>query len=224
MLQAIREILPLALGVAVSPIPMAAIIFVLMTNRGKTNGWAFLLGWILGLVLLTGGIAALLGSIWETGKDESGLTLPLIRIGFGVFMLGLAARSWSRRPRRGEIPDMPGWMKTLDQLNFPGSILLGMLLLALNLKNLPISISAGAVLVRYQTKPAEFAIALLVFTLVASIGVALPVLVAHLGGEKTDLVLQNRKRWLAAHNATILCGLFLVIGLTSLGKGLAAFF
>ena len=101
---------------------------------------------------------------------------------------------------------------------------LGALLVTLNLKNFPISISAAAVLTHHHSVPNGFLCGLLLFTMVSSIGIIAPVIVAGLGGEKADQVLQNWKRWLGTNNSIILCGLFLIIGITSLTKGAATFF
>ena len=49
---AIGEILPLAVGVAISPIPIIAVVLMLSTPKGKGNGLAFLLGWLIGLGLV----------------------------------------------------------------------------------------------------------------------------------------------------------------------------
>jgi len=51
----IGDILPMAVGVAVSPVPIAAVIVMLFTPKAKTNAPAFMIGWIVGL-LLVGGI------------------------------------------------------------------------------------------------------------------------------------------------------------------------
>ena len=60
---AIGAVLPLALGVALSPIPIIAVVLMLATPRGGVNGSSFLLGWLVGLsvvgtivLLLSGGI------------------------------------------------------------------------------------------------------------------------------------------------------------------------
>ncbi len=47
--QAIGGSLPLAIGIAISPIPIIAVVLMLTTPRAKINGPAFLLGWLLGL-------------------------------------------------------------------------------------------------------------------------------------------------------------------------------
>src|SRR5260370_1243828 len=50
----IDGILPLALGVAISPVPIIAIILMLITPRARANGAGFVLGWVLGLAAAGG--------------------------------------------------------------------------------------------------------------------------------------------------------------------------
>ena len=45
----IGEILPFAVGVGISPVPIIAVILMLGTPRGRVNGPMFLLGWLAGL-------------------------------------------------------------------------------------------------------------------------------------------------------------------------------
>ncbi len=47
--QAIGGSLPLAIGIAVSPIPIIAVVLMLTTPVARVNGPAFVLGWLLGL-------------------------------------------------------------------------------------------------------------------------------------------------------------------------------
>ena len=214
----------MAVGVAISPIPIAAIILLLMTKRGAGNGWAFVVGWILGLILLVGGLMFFIESIEKRRVGEPGLGLPILRIVFGLFLLLVALRSWRRRPRPGEDPGVPRWMETLDRFTFVKSLIMGALLVSLNLKNLPISISAAVLLARHHSAHESVALSFLIFTLIATIGVTTPVVVARLGGEKADRILQNWKRWLRIHNPSIMAGLFLILGSISLIKGLTSFF
>lgn len=53
---AIGDLLPSALAVALSPIPIVAIVLVLGAPRARTAGPAFLLGWVAGLVAVAGAV------------------------------------------------------------------------------------------------------------------------------------------------------------------------
>lgn len=46
----IGEILPLALGIAISPIPVIAAILMLLSPRARSTSVGFLAGWALGIV------------------------------------------------------------------------------------------------------------------------------------------------------------------------------
>jgi Sap, sulfolipid-1-addressing protein len=73
--EAIGQILPTAIGVAVSPLPIVAVALMLVTPKGRVNGPAFVLGWIAGLVA---GAASIAGAGLD-GGDEA--------VVFGVFAL-----------------------------------------------------------------------------------------------------------------------------------------
>jgi hypothetical protein len=47
--EAIGQSLPLAIGVALSPIPIIAVVLMLTTPRARADGPAFVLGWLVGL-------------------------------------------------------------------------------------------------------------------------------------------------------------------------------
>ncbi len=51
MVPVIGEILPLALGVAISPIPIIAAILMLLSPKARVTSVGFLLGWVLGIVV-----------------------------------------------------------------------------------------------------------------------------------------------------------------------------
>ncbi len=59
--QAIGGSLPLAVGIAISPIPIIAVVLMLTTPRARANGPAFLAGWVLGLGIVGAIVLALAG-------------------------------------------------------------------------------------------------------------------------------------------------------------------
>jgi low temperature requirement protein LtrA len=61
--------------------------------------------------------------------------------------------------------------------------------------------------------------ALIVFVLLASLTVALPVLYYLIGGEKSKAKLDEAKVWLVANNAAVMAVLLLVFGLKLLSAG-----
>ena len=62
--------------------------------------------------------------------------------------------------------------------------------------------------------------AVVIYTVVASLTVAVPVLASLLLGDRARGVLDSTKEWLTANNATIMIVLFVVLAAKLLGSGL----
>lgn len=56
---AIGQILPLAVGVALSPVPIIAVALMLMSQRARLNGPLFVIGWLIGLAGIGSGDQAI---------------------------------------------------------------------------------------------------------------------------------------------------------------------
>jgi hypothetical protein len=69
---AIGDVLGLAAGVAVSPLPIVAMILILATPRGRANGTLFGVGWLAGLAVLGTVVLLLAGPAGaSTGCDRA---------------------------------------------------------------------------------------------------------------------------------------------------------
>jgi len=106
--EAIGDLLPSAVGVALSPVPIVAVILMLGTPRARTNGPAFAAGWVAGLV--TVGVIVLLVAGNADSRGDTSTAVDVVVLLFGVLLLAVAVKQWQGRPRPGETPEMPKWM------------------------------------------------------------------------------------------------------------------
>jgi hypothetical protein len=215
---AIGDILGFAVGVAISPVPMIAVILMLFTNKATANSLSFLAGWILGLAI-AGGIVLALGI--EASDGEESTTSGWIKIAIGVLFFALAWKQWSSRPRDGEEPTMPGWMSAIDSFTAIKAGGLGFVLSALNPKNLGLTIAAMATVSSAGLSTGEEIGTLAVFVFIASLTVAAPVVLNMVMGSKATDTLNSMKTWLTANNNTVMMVLFIVLGAKLFGGGLA---
>jgi Sap, sulfolipid-1-addressing protein len=216
----ISEVLTFAIGVAISPVPIIAVILMLFSRRAKVNGPIFLLGWVLALAIVSA-VAYLLGN--QSSPTTSGTASDSIswgKIALGVLFLLLARRDWRNRPRPGEQPAMPKWMAGVDALVPVKAFGLGVLLAGVNPKNLILTIGAAAGLAQLGLSTADAVVSLIVFVTVASLTIVAPVAYYALGGEKAKSVLDDMKDWLRMHNNAVIAVLFLVFGVDLIAKGL----
>jgi Sap, sulfolipid-1-addressing protein len=212
----IGEVLPLALGVAVSPIPIIAAILMLFSARAASTSTGFLIGWVLGIVVATAVFTALAGTL-QTGGGPSA-TASWIKIGLGAALVLVGIRQW--RNRGGE-HDTPKWMAAVDDFTFPKALGLGFLLSAVNPKNLIMAAGAGVTIGSGAVGVGGDVAAVAVFTVIASSTVAVPVIAYLVAAQRMRGPLESLKKWLQDNNATVMATLVLVIGVVLVGKGVS---
>ena len=98
----IGEILPLALGVAISPIPIIAAILMLLSPKAKGTSVGFLLGWVVGIVVAVTVFTLLASVTPRGGRRRLQAGRRRIKIVLGALLLLLAVKQWRGRPDGGE--------------------------------------------------------------------------------------------------------------------------
>ena len=222
MQQIIGQILPLAVGIDVSALSIAAVILMLGTPRARSNGPMFLVGWMVGLFVV-GGIALVLASAagLSSSTDSTSRASGVINLVLGVLLLVLAARGWRSRPQSGDAPPLPKWMASLDTITPPKSAGLAALLSGINPKNLALNLAAMSIIASAGLPTSSQLIALLVFVVLGSIAIIVPVIVYFAGGDRAAAVLAGWKQFLVANNPVIMAVLLLVFGMVLIGNGIA---
>ncbi|SDH35129.1 Threonine/homoserine/homoserine lactone efflux protein [Leifsonia sp. 98AMF] len=219
----IGDVIPLALGVAISPIPIIAAILMLLSPKARGTSLGFLLGWLLGIVVAVV-VFTLLSSVLPQGDpDESKPILGTVEIVLGLLLLVLAVQQWRGRPKVGTEPALPKWMSAIDTMTGARALVLGFLLSALNPKNLLMGVAAGVAIGSDAQTTAETVVAVIVYTVIAASTVAIPVIAYLAASARMARPLESLRTWLVYNNATIMAVLLLVIGVVLIGKGLGEF-
>lgn len=221
--QAIGDILALAIGVAISPVPIIAVVLMLGTPKARANGPAFAVGWLAGLTIV-GAIVLLLASgnaATETGEPATWASA--LELVFGILFLLMAARIWRTRPKPGQEARVPTWMQAIDGFTAGKSLGAGALLSGLNPKNLALTIAAATAIAQTEVSSAEQAVALAVFVVLGSLTILVPVVVYFATGARAEEILDGLKRFMEAHNAAMMTVLLLVLGAKLIGAAIAGF-
>jgi threonine/homoserine/homoserine lactone efflux protein len=207
--------------VALSPVPIIAVVLMLATPQGRINGPAFLAGWIVGIAVL--GTIVLLAASGASASDHGAPAtwVSIVKIVLGVLLLALAAKQWRGRPRGDAEPELPAWMKTIDTFTPVKSIGMAVLLSAINPKNLLLVVAAAAAIAQTGASTVDQAVALAVFILIATLGVGAPVAIFFLMGARATKILGELHEWMARENATIMAVICLIIGAKLIGDAIA---
>jgi threonine/homoserine/homoserine lactone efflux protein len=220
--QAIGQVLSFGVGVAISPVPIVAVVLMLATPKGRVNGPAFLLGWVVGLAIL-GTIVLLVASGASASTHGTPATwVSVLKIVLGALLWLLAARQWRGRPHGSEEPELPGWMKTIDTFTPVRSIAMGVALSAINPKNLLLAVGAAAAIAQTGASALSQAVALAVFIVIATLGVGVPVGIYFVMGDRGARILRGLHDWMARENAAIMAVICLIIGAKLVGDAITA--
>lgn len=217
----VGQIVPFAIGVGINPLPVIAVILILLTPRARSAGLAFLAGWLAGLTLV-GGIAIAIANRTDLYGAEGSSIATWVSLILGVLVLGLALKQWLGRPAAGEEAEPPPWMAALDQMSGWRALRLGAILAAANPKNLVLTLTAAVIIVEGGHTGAQEAVALAVFVIVASIGVAVPMVAYFALGSRASSILDGWRTWLVRKNATIMTVVLGVIGVLLVVLAMAA--
>lgn len=219
----IGEILPLALGVAISPIPIIAAILMLLSPKARVTSVGFLIGWVVGIVVAVTVFTLLAAIIPAADPDASKPIQAVIQLILGALLLLLAIRQWRGRPKAGEEAALPKWMQAIDKVTFPLALGLGFLLSAVNPKNLLMAAGAGLDIGAAALPTGQVVLVIAIFTLIAASTVLVPVIGYLIAADRLRAPLDALRGWLAKENAIIMAVLLLVIGVSMIGKGIGSF-
>lgn len=138
---AFGAVLGLAIGVAISPVPIIAVILMLFSKAAKLNSLSFLAGWIIGL-LVVGTVVLASGATASDGAPST--ASGWIKVLIGALFVALGVKQWTGRPGPGETASVPAWMAKIDDFTAAKAFGIGVLLSAVNPKNLGLTLAAAA--------------------------------------------------------------------------------
>ncbi len=223
MQQVLGEIIPLSLVVMISPLPIVAQILLLFSKKSVANASMYLIGFYIGVAAMLG-IFVVLG-VGAT-DDASDSSIGWIRVALGVIVaiLGirrlLKSRQETSDPDASEEAEMPKWMKGIDGFTPLKSFGLATALGAVNPKNIVVGLAAAVTISTADLSTGATAGSVAIYALIASLGVAVPLLVRLVMGEQAAKTLESWKAWLLLHNDAVMGVLLAVIGVVIAGKGL----
>ncbi len=223
MNQVIGEILPLAVAVLVSPIPIAAAIVLLFSGRPRPNAVGYVIGFLLGVGVVLGALTVVAGATDLTDAGSEPGWAGWLRIVLGVALVLGGVRRFRNRPAPGEA-GTPAWMEGIESFAPGRSFAVGFGIGALNPKNIVVGLGAAVTISSglADDPVSSTVIVVLAYAVFASLGVMAPLAAALAMGERADTMLDNWRVWLMDNNAGVVAVVFLVIGAVLAGKGIAS--
>jgi hypothetical protein len=219
MPQAIGQLLPIALAVAISSVPIMATILILLSPKRAQSAVPFMVGWILGIaavVSICTAFAQLIPTSRSPRRPETVIGVAEILVGLALVVIAII--EW-RRARRNPATAMPKWLNAVGSFGPWSSFGIAF---ALNLrpKGLLLAIAAGLALRANDLSLGESAIAIGIYTLVGCSTVAVPIIVTLAAPERMEPRLISAKEWVSRNSGVITAIILMMIGVVIIGIGL----
>ena len=216
----IARVLPFALGVAASPVPIVGVLVILLGQRGRVGSVVFAAAWALGNALAIGIAVVFAGHIKQ---PRAHLDLPFEGAVFLLLGIGLIVGAWlSRRGRKlSDKPSKaPDWVKAVDNLSPAGGALVALSNAVTSPKNLALALGCGATIRGISPFFGTETGLALVYVAVASTTVVAPVILYFVMGKKAEATLAGWKAYVTARSASVMEVTVFVFGIALAVKGL----
>lgn len=219
MPQAIGQLLPIALAVAISSVPIMATILILLSPKRAQSAIPFMVGWILGIATVVS-ICTVFAQLIPTSRSprRPETVIGTAEILVGLALIVIAIIEW-RRARRNPATAMPKWLNAVGSFGPWSSFGIAF---ALNVrpKGLLLAVAAGLALRAGELSLGESAIAIAIYTLVGCSTVAVPIIVTLAAPERMEPRLVLAKDWIVRNNGVITAIILVMIGVVIIGTGL----
>lgn len=214
---ALLELLPPALAIAANPPAVVAVIVLLSSPGSGPTAPSFAAGWLAGL-LAAAAVALGAQDLSAPWSAPHRLT-PYLQLAIGAALVALALRQWRAHRAAAPSEDLPGWMRPIVGFSATRAFAVAAAFAAFNPKTLALNV-AGTTLIADAALPAAREwLTLLVFVLLSSVTIALPLVAHWLAPRTSRRALEAAKRWLVAHNATVTATVLLLLGVYLLAAG-----
>ncbi len=220
-LRAVGDVFALGFAICINPLAVMLVVLLLLAERGRAKAVDFAAGWYVSVVVVAGAGFLLADAADVETDDEIANGIDVVRLGFGIVLIVLAVRQWQKRPKAGAPAVENKLFTQVGAASLAETLVFGVATATLNVKTIPLALSAGAQIASMGLGTGEGLAAAAVFSVVASFGVVTPVAAVVLLGERAMGPLRDFKEWLDASFTAIIVVVFLIIGSILIGDGLA---
>jgi len=209
---AVFDLILIGLAVTLEPLPITGFILLLSAEEGTRKGAAFILGWLLSLVVVIAGTILVTGGKPPAPASQPSTGVLAAKVLFGVILIGIAIR---QRARAGTPKKPPTWMTKIDRLSVWASASLGILLQPWVL----IGAGAAAIAQLHISSIESYAL-LVIFSLLCTSSLLAMELYALFSPEAAAQRLDGLRAWINTHRDQAIIVLSLIIGFWLVGDSL----
>ena len=218
MLQTLGHLLPIAVAVALSSVPITATIVILLSSNRGRSAVPFLIGWVLGIAILIVAFALGANALPPSSVRNQDVIAGIVQIVIGSALVVFAIVVW-RRARLKPARALPRWLNAVGSLRPISSLGLGFVL-NLRPKGLLLSIAAGLALAEVPLLPSSAVTVVAIYVLISASTVAVPIVVTLAAPKKMEPRLVSARDWMTRNSVIVTTLIMIMIGVVIIGNGM----
>lgn len=208
----LASLIPMAVGMIISPLPIVAIVAILLSSRGRSAAPAYTGAFVLVSIAFVGiGAATAAGAAASGSTGAAKVVALVLTIALTIGFTGLAIASWVTRPQHGATPKAPSWLAAIDTIDPLRAAGLGFVMAVTNSKNIPLEIKGGAIIGAAHLPLLATVGICVAFAVAGALALIVPTVIAAGGSASVARVLGRLKSDMIAHNAVIMTVLFSIL-------------
>ena len=209
----ILDLVLIGVAIALDPLPLTAFLVVLPSKRGVVKGAAFVVGWLVSLVIVVTVTILATGNNPPQPNTAPSLASLAIKIALGVVLVVIAVRHIRARSKPKPPKKPPKWQEHVDSMSPWFAMVLAPALQPWVL------ISAGAAtVVEAKLSGWESYLALILYCILASSSYLAMQIYAMVRPSQSQQMLARFRAWIDAHTDQAIIGGSLIIGLYLIAK------
>jgi threonine/homoserine/homoserine lactone efflux protein len=217
--QSFVVLLPIGLGVALSSVPITAVLIFLGSTRARKSGPAFLAGYGVGLAIVTILFAFGVAALPPGRRGPTDTIIGVVELVLGLGLVGYGV--WMIAHRKGrERPPGSGRLKRLENLGPVAAAGVG-LVLNIRPKSLVLAVAAGIALGSSGFGATGLAVAFLVYLAIGLSTVYVPVIIYFRSSGKAVEDIARGRRWITRNGRVVTITVVLMLGALLIGAGIA---
>ncbi|ACQ78481.1 conserved hypothetical protein [Beutenbergia cavernae DSM 12333] len=206
--------LPLAVAIALSPLPVIALLLLLSGPRGTAAGTLFALSRVIALAVLLGIVVAASDAVEHLTGAAS---LPaVVRLVIGAALVVLGLTRWRPRPDDGE-PELPRWLASITEAPPSRGLVLGAIVTISNPKELAFLLAAGVSLGGSAVSGLQEVGIAALLVVISALSVLAPLVAMVVAPHRVAPALDRLRRWLTTNTSLVMGVLLIVIGTVVVG-------
>ncbi len=205
-------LLVLAIALAVQPWSLLAAVLLVASEHGVRKEIAYVIGWVLALTAVAVATIVLYPATPQT--TATSVVLSIIELAAGAVLAIWAVVRWGHSEKLASSQE-PKWMARLDGMSPIFALALGIFL-----PNYVLVVAAVTNVLELGLSKGGATLAIFAWVVVASLGVAAPLLVLVFRRDSAPEVFESWRAWLIAHGQRVVIGVVGLVGLVLVAKGI----